>query len=249
MSDEELKKVANEVRKGIVTGVHAAKSGHPGGSLSVTDLLTYLYFKEMNIDPAQPKMETRDRFVLSKGHTAPALYAVMAQRGYFPEEELKSLRKVGSRLQGHPSMKLLPGIDMSTGSLGQGISAAVGMALGSKYGHKGFRVYTVLGDGELEEGQVWEAAMFAAANRHAALDAASQRIVDHIPHGGRVQNRRAAARFDRLKAQRDRLKSEQLRVSRLVVMIVFRRLLLWFTPGGIHVQHTFQKLLNLLPCL
>ena len=162
---KQLEMTACKVRMGVIEETFQAKSGHPGGSLSVTDLLTYLYFQEMNIDPAQPKMETRDRFVLSKGHTAPALYAVMAQRGYFPEEELKSLRKVGSRLQGHPSMKLLPGIDMSTGSLGQGISAAVGMALGSKYGHKGFRVYTVLGDGELEEGQVWEAAMFAAAKK------------------------------------------------------------------------------------
>ena len=136
---KQLEMTACKVRMGVIEETFQAKSGHPGGSLSVTDLLTYLYFKEMNIDPAQPKMETRDRFVLSKGHTAPALYAVMAQRGYFPEEELKSLRKVGSRLQGHPSMKLLPGIDMSTGSLGQGISAAVGMALGSKYGHKGYR--------------------------------------------------------------------------------------------------------------
>ena len=142
---KQLEMTACKVRMGVIEETFQAKSGHPGGSLSVTDLLTYLYFKEMNIDPAQPKMETRDRFVLSKGHTAPALYAVMAQ--------------------GHPSMKLLPGIDMSTGSLGQGISAAVGMALGSKYGHKGFRVYTVLGDGELEEGQVWEAAMFAAAKK------------------------------------------------------------------------------------
>ena len=162
---KQLKMTACKVRMGVIEETFQAKSGHPGGSLSVADLLTYLYFKEMNIDPAQPKMETRDRFVLSKGHTAPALYAVMAQRGYFPEEELKSLRKVGSRLQGHPSMKLLPGIDMSTGSLGQGISAAVGMALGSKYDKKGFQVYTVLGDGELEEGQVWEAAMFAAAKK------------------------------------------------------------------------------------
>ena len=162
---KQLKMTACKVCMGVIEETFQAKSGHPGGSLSVTDILTYLYFKEMNIDPAQPKMETRDRFVLSKGHTAPALYAVMAQRGYFPEEELKTLRKVGSRLQGHPSMKLLPGIDMSTGSLGQGISAAVGMALGSKYGEKGFRVYAVLGDGELEEGQVWEAAMFAAAKK------------------------------------------------------------------------------------
>lgn len=162
---KQLKMTACKVRMGVIEGTFQAKSGHPGGSLSVTDILTYLYFKEMHIDPAQPKMESRDRFVLSKGHTAPALYAVMAQRGFFPEEELKSLRKVGSRLQGHPSMKLLPGVDMSTGSLGQGISAAVGMALGSKYDEKGFRVYTVLGDGELQEGQVWEAAMFAAAKK------------------------------------------------------------------------------------
>ncbi len=162
---KQLEMTACKVRMGVIEETFQAKSGHPGGSLSVTDILTYLYFKEMNIDPAQPKMPSRDRLVLSKGHTAPALYAVMAQRGYFPEEELKTLRKVGSRLQGHPSMKLLPGIDMSTGSLGQGISAAVGMALGSKYGDQGFRVYAVLGDGELEEGQVWEAAMFAAAKK------------------------------------------------------------------------------------
>ena len=161
MSDEELKKVANEVRKGIVTGVHAAKSGHPGGSLGAADIMTYLYFEEMNIDPADPHKADRDRFVLSKGHAAPGLYSVLANRGYFPVEELETLRHIGSRLQGHPNMNDAPGIDMSTGSLGQGISAAVGMALAAKHWGDGYRVYTLLGDGECEEGQVWEAAMFA----------------------------------------------------------------------------------------
>ena len=161
MSDEELKKVANEVRKGIVTGVHAAKSGHPGGSLGAADIMTYLYFEEMNIDPADPHKADRDRFVLSKGHAAPGLYSVLANRGYFPVEELETLRHIGSRPQGHPNMNDTPGIDMSTGSLGQGISAAVGMALAAKHWGDGYRVYTLLGDGECEEGQVWEAAMFA----------------------------------------------------------------------------------------
>ncbi len=154
---------ACKVRMGIIEGVYNAKSGHPGGSLSVADILTYLYFEHMNIDPKNPKWEDRDRFVLSKGHTAPALYAVLAHRGFFSVDELKTLRKPGSMLQGHPSMKLTPGVDMSTGSLGQGISTAVGMALGAKLGEKAYRVYTVLGDGEIQEGQVWEAAMFAAA--------------------------------------------------------------------------------------
>ena len=158
-----LEKIAVNVRMGVIEGTFNAKSGHPGGSLSIADILTYLYFEEMKIDPAAPTAPDRDRFVLSKGHCAPALYSVMAQRGYFPVEELKTLRKTGARLQGHPSMKLLPGIDMSTGSLGQGISAAAGMALGSKLSGKNFRVYAVLGDGEIEEGQVWEAAMYAAA--------------------------------------------------------------------------------------
>ena len=158
----ELQKQATNVRIGIIKGVHAAKAGHPGGSLSCADILTYLYFKEMNIDPANPKKATRDRFVLSKGHAAPALYSVLAHRGFFPVEELITLRKYDSRLQGHPDMKNIPGVDMSSGSLGQGISAAVGMALSSKHFESGFRVYTVLGDGEIEEGQVWEAAMFAA---------------------------------------------------------------------------------------
>ena len=148
---------------GVIEGVFNAKSGHPGGSLSIADILTYLYFEHMNVDPKNPKDENRDRVVLSKGHTAPALYAVLANKGFFPVSELKNLRKPGAMLQGHPSMKLTPGVDMSTGSLGQGISTAVGMALGGKIDKKDYRVYTVLGDGEIEEGQVWEAAMFASA--------------------------------------------------------------------------------------
>ena len=161
MTNKELQKIANEVRKGIVTAVHAAGAGHPGGSLSAADIYTYLYFEEMNIDPKDPKNPDRDRFVLSKGHTAPGLYSVMAQKGYFPVEELTTLRKLGSRLQGHPSMQYLPGLDMSSGSLGQGISVACGMALSAKLDNKDYRTYTLLGDGEIEEGQVWEAAMFA----------------------------------------------------------------------------------------
>ena len=161
MTNLELQRKANEVRKGIVTAVHAAGAGHPGGSLSAADIFTYLYFEEMNIDPADPAKADRDRFVLSKGHTAPGLYSVMAQRGYFPVEELTTLRKLGSRLQGHPSMQYLPGLDMSSGSLGQGISVACGMALSAKLDGKDYRTYTLLGDGEIEEGQVWEAAMFA----------------------------------------------------------------------------------------
>ena len=157
----ELKKQANEIRKGIVSAVHSAKSGHPGGSLSAADIMTYLYFEELNVDPANPKMANRDRFVLSKGHVAPALYSTLAHRGFFPVEELTSLRKVGSFLQGHPDMKGTPGVDMSSGSLGQGISVAVGMALSAKLSNEDYRVYTLLGDGEIQEGQVWEAAMFA----------------------------------------------------------------------------------------
>ena len=164
-SKKELAKIACNVRMGIIEGTFNAKSGHPGGSLSITEILTYLYFKEMNIDAAEPMKADRDRFVLSKGHAAPALYSVMAQKGYFPVEELKTLRKVDSRLQGHPSMNYLPGIDISSGSLGQGISAACGMALGAKLKGDAFRVYTILGDGEIEEGQVWEAAMYAAAKK------------------------------------------------------------------------------------
>ena len=161
MTDDELRKVANEVRKGIVVGTHAAKSGHPGGSLSAADILTYLYFEEMNVDPKDPGKADRDRLVLSKGHAAPGLYAVLAERGYFPKEDLGTLRHIGSHLQGHPNMNDTPGVDMSTGSLGQGVSAAVGMALASKVWNDGYRVYAILGDGEIEEGQVWEAAMFA----------------------------------------------------------------------------------------
>ena len=167
MEKLELQKVANEVRKDIVTAVHAAKAGHPGGSLSAADVFTYLYFEEMNIDPKNPKMPNRDRFVLSKGHTAPGLYSVLAERGYFPKEDLKTLRHLGSYLQGHPDMKHIPGVDMSSGSLGQGISTAVGMALSAKLSEEDYRVYTLLGDGEIQEGQVWEAAMFAG---HRKLD-------------------------------------------------------------------------------
>ena len=158
---KQLEITACKVRMGIIEGVHSAKSGHPGGSLSCADILTYLYFKQMNIDPKNPKMPDRDRFVLSKGHAAPALYSVLAERGYFDTELLKTLRHIGSILQGHPDMKHIPGVDMSTGSLGQGISAAVGMALSAKHFGDSYKVYAVLGDGEIEEGQVWEAAMFA----------------------------------------------------------------------------------------
>ncbi len=162
VTKKQFEKIACKARIGIIEGVHAAKSGHPGGSLSIAEILTYLYFKEMNIDPANPKDENRDRFVLSKGHAAPALYSVLALRGYFDIEEMKHLRHIGHMLQGHPDMKNIPGVDMSTGSLGQGISAAVGMALSSKHFGNNFNVYAILGDGEIEEGQVWEAAMFAA---------------------------------------------------------------------------------------
>ncbi len=167
MNNLELQKTANEVRKGIVTAVHSAKAGHPGGSLSAADIFTYLYFEEMNIDPKNPKKEDRDRFVLSKGHTAPGLYSALAQRGYFPVEDLKTLRHLGAYLQGHPDMKHIPGVDMSSGSLGQGISAAAGMALSAKLSGDSYRVYTLLGDGEIQEGQVWEASMFAG---HRKLD-------------------------------------------------------------------------------
>lgn len=167
MNKLELMKTANEVRKGIVTAVHSAKSGHPGGSLSAADIYTYLYFEEMNIDPKDPKKADRDRFVLSKGHTAPGYYSTLAHRGFFPVEDLTTLRKVGSYLQGHPDMKHIPGVDMSSGSLGQGISAAVGMAISAKLSKDDYRVYTLLGDGEIQEGQVWEASMLAG---HRKLD-------------------------------------------------------------------------------
>ena len=161
MNKLELQKVANEVRKGIVTSVHAAKAGHPGGSLSAADIFTYLYFEEMNVDPKDPEKADRDRFVLSKGHTAPGLYSALALKGYFPVEDLETLRHLGSYLQGHPDMKHIPGVDMSSGSLGQGISAAVGMAIAGKMDNADYRVYTLLGDGEIREGQVWEASMMA----------------------------------------------------------------------------------------
>mgnify|MGYP002076248960 FL=1 len=167
MNKLELMKTANEIRKGIVTAVHSAKSGHPGGSLSAADIYTYLFFEEMNVDPADPKKADRDRFVLSKGHTAPGYYSTLAHRGFFPTEDLTTLRKVGSYLQGHPDMKHIPGVDMSSGSLGQGISAAVGMAISAKLSGDSYRVYTLLGDGEIQEGQVWEASMLAA---HRKLD-------------------------------------------------------------------------------
>ena len=163
----ELKRIANDVRISIIEGVYNAKCGHPGGSLSIADIMTYLYFEEMKVDPKNPKDPARDRFVLSKGHTAPALYAVLAEKGYFPKEDIKTLRKTTSHLQGHPDMKGTPGVDMTTGSLGLGFSAACGMALSAKHYNDDYRVYTVLGDGESEEGQVWEAAMFAA---HYKLD-------------------------------------------------------------------------------
>ena len=167
MTVAELQKTANEIRKGIIKATHAAKSGHPGGSLSAADIYAYLFFEEMNIDPKEPKKADRDRFVLSKGHTAPGYYAALAHRGFFPVEDLTTLRKVGSYLQGHPDMKHIPGVDMSSGSLGQGISAAVGMALSAKLSNEDYRVYTLLGDGEIQEGQVWEAAMLAS---HRKLD-------------------------------------------------------------------------------
>ena len=167
MNKLELMKVANEVRKGVIVGTYNAKSGHPGGSLSAADIYTYLFFEEMNIDPQEPKKADRDRFVLSKGHTAPGYYSTLANRGFFPVEDLATLRKVGSYLQGHPCMQHIPGVDMSSGSLGQGISAAVGMAISAKLSNDDYRVYTLLGDGEIQEGQVWEASMLAG---HRKLD-------------------------------------------------------------------------------
>ena len=167
MDKMNLQKTANEIRKHIVSSLHAAKCGHPGGSLSAADIIAYLYYSEMNVDPANPDKMDRDRFVLSKGHVAPALYSALALKGFFPEEELLKLRKTGAMLQGHPDMKHTPGVDMSAGSLGQGVSVAVGMALSAKMSNEDYRVYTLLGDGEIQEGQVWEAAMFAG---HRKLD-------------------------------------------------------------------------------
>ena len=161
MNNLQLSKIANEVRKGVIKSTHSAKSGHPGGSLSVADIMTYLYFEEMNVDPKNPQWADRDRFVLSKGHVAPALYAALAEKGFFPKEDLLTLRHVGSYLQGHPDMKSVPGVDMSSGSLGQGVSCAAGMAVAAKLDNKDYRVYAITGDGEIEEGQIWEAAMFA----------------------------------------------------------------------------------------
>ncbi len=161
MTNLELQIKANEIRKGIVSSVHSAKAGHPGGSLSAADIFTYLYFEEMNVDPKNPKMADRDRFVLSKGHVAPGLYATLAEKGFFPKEDLLTLRHTGSYLQGHPDMKHIPGVDMSSGSLGQGLSAAVGMAAAGKFDKKDYRVYALCGDGEIQEGQIWEAAMWA----------------------------------------------------------------------------------------
>lgn len=186
MDRQELKKIAHEVRKGIITSIYSAKAGHPGGSLSAADLFVYLYFEELNIDPKNPQMEDRDRFVLSKGHTAPGLYAALAHRGFFPTEDLETLRHVGSYLQGHPDMKCVPGVDMSTGSLGQGLSTAVGMALAAKMDRKDYRVYAMCGDGEIQEGQIWEAAMFAG---HRRLDNLVV-IVDHnkLQIDGRVED-------------------------------------------------------------
>ena len=186
MDRPELKKMAHEVRKGIVTSIYSAKAGHPGGSLSAADLFTYLYFEELNVDPKNPQMEDRDRFVLSKGHTAPGLYAALAHRGFFPVEDLETLRHTGSYLQGHPDRKCVPGVDMSTGSLGQGFSAAVGMALAAKMDQKDYRVYALCGDGEIQEGQIWEAAMFAG---HRKLDNLVV-IIDHnkLQIDGRVED-------------------------------------------------------------
>ncbi len=194
ISKKELQKIACKLRIGIIERVHAAKSGHPGGSLSCADILTYLYFKHMNINPADPKAADRDRLVLSKGHAAPALYSVLAERGYFSADELLKLRQIGSILQGHPDMKYIPGVDMSSGSLGQGISAACGMALSAKHFGEDFKVYTILGDGESEEGQVWEAAMFAANKGLNNLTA----FVDYnnLQIDGTIEEVNSAAPFD-----------------------------------------------------
>ena len=198
MENLELQKKANEVRKGIVTAVHSAKAGHPGGSLSAADIYTYLYFEEMNIDPTEPKMEDRDRFVLSKGHTAPGLYSVLAQRGYFPVEDLKTLRKLGSYLQGHPDMKKCPGIDISTGSLGQGFACGVGMGIVAKADRKDYRVFVVLGDGECQEGEIWEAAQTAnkyqldnlvvfVDNNNLQLDGTTDEVMPNINLGKKFE--------------------------------------------------------------
>lgn len=192
---KQLEITACKIRMGIIEGVHSAKSGHPGGSLSIAEILTYLYFKAMNIDPENPKKADRDRFVLSKGHAAPALYSALAYRGYFDVELLKTLRHIGSILQGHPDMKHIPGVDMSTGSLGQGISAAVGMALSAKHFGDNYKVYSVLGDGEIEEGQVWEAAMFAGNKKLSNLTA----FIDYnnLQIDGTIEEVNSAAPIDK----------------------------------------------------
>ena len=198
MEKLELQKIANEVRKDIVTALHSAKAGHPGGSLSAADVFTYLYCEEMNIEPKDPKKADRDRFVLSKGHTAPGYYSALAERGFFPKEDLKTLRHLGSYLQGHPDMKHIPGVDMSSGSLGQGISAAVGMALSAKLSNESYRVYTLLGDGEIQEGQVWEAAMCAGFykadnliafvdNNNLQLDGSLEEVMSPYPIGDKFK--------------------------------------------------------------
>lgn len=234
----ELQKIANEVRKGIVTSVHSAKAGHPGGSLSAAELFTYLYFEEMNVNPANPKDPDRDRFVLSKGHTAPGLYATLAQKGYFPIETLKTLRQIGSILQGHPDMKHIPGVDMSSGSLGQGVSAAVGMALAAKMEKKSYRTYTLLGDGEIQEGQVWEAAMLAGHhkldnlvvivdNNGLQIDGAIEEVCSPYPIDKKFEafnfhviNVADGNDFDQLKAALDEAKATKGRPTAIVMKTV-----------------------------
>ena len=198
MNKLELMKTANEIRKGIVTALHSAKAGHPGGSLSATEIFTYLYFEEMNVDPKDPKKVDRDRFVLSKGHTAPGLYSTLAQKGFFPKEDLVTLRHTGSYLQGHPDMKHIPGVDMSSGSLGQGLSVALGMAMYAKARKKRYRTFCILGDGEIQEGQVWEAAMCAGFykvdnliafvdNNKLQLDGSLEEIMSSYPIGDKFR--------------------------------------------------------------
>ncbi len=240
MTREEKKRLriaACRVRQGVIEATHSAKSGHPGGSLSAADVLTYLYFRRMRIDPAEPRWEDRDRFVLSKGHAAPGLYSTLANRGFFPVEELKTLRRVGSRLQGHPNMNLTPGVDMSTGSLGQGVSTAVGMALGAKKKGSGVRVYALLGDGEIQEGQVWEAMMFSAHykldnlvvivdNNNLQIDGAITEVMSPYPidkkleaFGFFVQNVDGHD-FDALEAAFDAAEAEKGRPSAIVMKTV-----------------------------
>ncbi|MBQ3276391.1 MAG: transketolase [Oscillospiraceae bacterium] len=232
-----LRIAACRVRQGVIEATHSAKSGHPGGSLSAADVLTYLYFRRMRIDPAEPRWEDRDRFVLSKGHAAPGLYSTLANRGFFPVEELKTLRRVGSRLQGHPNMNLTPGVDMSTGSLGQGVSTAVGMALGAKKKGSGVRVYALLGDGEIQEGQVWEAMMFSAHykldnlvvivdNNNLQIDGAITEVMSPYPidkkleaFGFFVQNVDGHD-FDALEAAFDAAEAEKGRPSAIVMKTV-----------------------------